>query len=184
MLTFVIIRIISDNQLETCLIITINDTCTCDLPLSITISDTSKNQPKSNQPIKVDSTWGGWCGLQAGAPVYRWQRFHQTILRIFPQYSVAIRWLLPGWNFFSCEKSKRSWEGERTLTTRRPHRNEHRNEVMSGTQKRRLVSWVVTTDTSWQTTVIGPNTHVYVTILRAWYARSLFCVSTRQLSSH
>jgi len=29
-----------------------------------------------------------------GAPVYRWQRFHQTMLSIFPQYSVAIRWLL------------------------------------------------------------------------------------------
>ena len=41
--TFVII---SDNQAETCLIITINDTCTFDLPLIITISDTSKNQPK------------------------------------------------------------------------------------------------------------------------------------------
>ncbi len=30
----------------------------------------------------------------SGAPVYRWQRFHQTMLSIFPQYSVAIRWLL------------------------------------------------------------------------------------------
>jgi len=38
--------IISDNHGGTCLIITINDTCTCDLPLIITISDTSKNQPK------------------------------------------------------------------------------------------------------------------------------------------
>jgi hypothetical protein len=35
-----------DNQAETCLIITINDTSTCDLPLIITISDTLKNQPK------------------------------------------------------------------------------------------------------------------------------------------
>ncbi len=43
-----------DNQPETCLIITINDTCTCesirndlcDLPLIITISDISKNQSK------------------------------------------------------------------------------------------------------------------------------------------
>ena len=35
-----------DNQAETCLIIKINDTCTGDLPLMITISDTSKNQPK------------------------------------------------------------------------------------------------------------------------------------------
>jgi len=34
-----------DNQSETCLIITINDTSTCDLPLIITISDTCKNQP-------------------------------------------------------------------------------------------------------------------------------------------
>ena len=38
--------IISDNQDETCLIITINDTSTGDLPLIITISDTCKNQPK------------------------------------------------------------------------------------------------------------------------------------------
>jgi hypothetical protein len=42
------VAIVSDNQAETsCLIITINDTCTCDLTLIITISDTSKNQPKS-----------------------------------------------------------------------------------------------------------------------------------------
>ena len=38
--------IISDNQAQTCLIITINDTYTGDLPLIITISDTWKNQPK------------------------------------------------------------------------------------------------------------------------------------------
>ena len=38
--------IISDNQAETCLIITINDTSIGDLPLIITISDTGKNQPK------------------------------------------------------------------------------------------------------------------------------------------
>jgi hypothetical protein len=38
--------IISDNQVETCLIITINDTSIGDLPLIITISDTCKNQPK------------------------------------------------------------------------------------------------------------------------------------------
>ena len=38
--------IISDNQVQTCLIITINDTSTGDLPLIITISDSSKNQPK------------------------------------------------------------------------------------------------------------------------------------------
>jgi hypothetical protein len=38
--------IISDNQAQTCLIITINDTSTGDLPLIITISDTCKNQPK------------------------------------------------------------------------------------------------------------------------------------------
>ena len=37
--------IISDNQAQTCLIITINDTSTGDLPLIITISDTCKNQP-------------------------------------------------------------------------------------------------------------------------------------------
>ena len=36
----------SDNQAETCLIITINDTSIGDLPLIITISDTCKNQPK------------------------------------------------------------------------------------------------------------------------------------------
>jgi hypothetical protein len=34
----------SDNQVETCLIITINDTFIGDLPLIITISDTWKNQ--------------------------------------------------------------------------------------------------------------------------------------------
>ncbi len=38
--------IISDNQAQTCLIITINDTSTGDLPLIITISVTCKNQPK------------------------------------------------------------------------------------------------------------------------------------------
>jgi hypothetical protein len=38
--------IISDNQAETYLIITINDTSIGDLPLIITISDTCKNQPK------------------------------------------------------------------------------------------------------------------------------------------
>jgi hypothetical protein len=38
--------IISDNQDETCLIITINDTSIEDLPLIITISDTFKNHPK------------------------------------------------------------------------------------------------------------------------------------------
>ncbi len=38
--------IISDNQAQTYLIITINDTSTGDLPLIITISDTCKNQPK------------------------------------------------------------------------------------------------------------------------------------------
>ena len=39
--------IISDNQPQTSLIITINDTSMGDLPLIITISDTCKNQPKS-----------------------------------------------------------------------------------------------------------------------------------------
>jgi hypothetical protein len=39
--------IISDNQTETCLIITINDTSIEDLPLIITISDTCKNQPET-----------------------------------------------------------------------------------------------------------------------------------------
>jgi hypothetical protein len=38
--------IISDNQAQTCLIITINDFSTGDLPLIITISDTCKSQPK------------------------------------------------------------------------------------------------------------------------------------------
>jgi hypothetical protein len=38
--------IINDNQDQTCLIITINDTSIGDLPLIITISDTCKNQPK------------------------------------------------------------------------------------------------------------------------------------------
>ena len=50
-----------DNQSETCLIITINDISIGNLSLIITISDTSKNQPKqawfwqSNQHIKVFS---------------------------------------------------------------------------------------------------------------------------------
>ena len=38
--------IINDNQAQTWLIITINDTSIGDLPLIITISDTCKNQPK------------------------------------------------------------------------------------------------------------------------------------------
>jgi hypothetical protein len=45
--------IISDNQDETFLIITINDTSIRDLPLIITISDTCKNQPKR---LDSDST--------------------------------------------------------------------------------------------------------------------------------
>ena len=57
---------ISDNQDETCLIITINDTSIGDLPLIITISDTCKNQPKrldfdntinlSNLIVRLDQT--------------------------------------------------------------------------------------------------------------------------------
>ena len=39
--------IISDNQAQTWLIITINDTSIGDLPLIITISDNCKDQPKS-----------------------------------------------------------------------------------------------------------------------------------------
>jgi hypothetical protein len=39
--------IISDNQAQTWLIITINDTSIGDLPLIITLSDTCKNQPKT-----------------------------------------------------------------------------------------------------------------------------------------
>jgi hypothetical protein len=39
--------IINDNQDQTWLIITINDTSIGDLPLIITISDTCKNQPKT-----------------------------------------------------------------------------------------------------------------------------------------
>jgi hypothetical protein len=46
--------IISDNQVQTCLIITINDTSTGDLPLIITISDTCKNQTKR---IDFDDTF-------------------------------------------------------------------------------------------------------------------------------
>jgi hypothetical protein len=38
--------IISDNQAETCLIVTINDASLWYLPLIINISDTCKNQPK------------------------------------------------------------------------------------------------------------------------------------------
>jgi hypothetical protein len=50
--------IISNNQVETCLIITINDTSIGDLPLIITISDTGKNQPKrldSDNTINLSS---------------------------------------------------------------------------------------------------------------------------------
>ena len=45
--------IISDNQAETRLIITINDTSIGDLPLIITISDTCKNQ---SQSLDFDNT--------------------------------------------------------------------------------------------------------------------------------
>jgi hypothetical protein len=38
--------IISDNQAQICLIITINDTSTGDLPMIFTISDTYKKHPK------------------------------------------------------------------------------------------------------------------------------------------
>ena len=47
-----------DNQAETCLIITINDTSIWDLPLIITISDTCQNQPKrldSDNTINLSS---------------------------------------------------------------------------------------------------------------------------------
>ena len=50
--------IISDNQDQTWLIITINDTSIKDLPLIITISDTCKNQPKrldSDNTINLSS---------------------------------------------------------------------------------------------------------------------------------
>jgi hypothetical protein len=50
--------IISDNQTETYLIITINDTSIGDLPLIITISDTCKNEPKrldSDNTINLSS---------------------------------------------------------------------------------------------------------------------------------
>ncbi len=50
--------IISDNQDETWLIITINDTSIGDLPLIITISDTCKNQPNrldSDNTINLSS---------------------------------------------------------------------------------------------------------------------------------
>ena len=50
--------IISDNQAQSCLIITINDTSIGDLPLIITISDTCKNQPKrldSDNTINLSS---------------------------------------------------------------------------------------------------------------------------------
>ncbi len=50
--------IISDNQAQTYLIITINDTSIGDLPLIISISDTWKNQPKrldSDNTINLSS---------------------------------------------------------------------------------------------------------------------------------
>ncbi len=38
------------------------------------------------------STWRAAGAVPAPkAPVYRWQRFHQTVLRIFPHHSVALR---------------------------------------------------------------------------------------------
>jgi hypothetical protein len=59
--------IINDNQAQTWLIITINDTSTGDLPLIITISDTCKNQPKrldfdnsinlSSLIVSLDAKW-------------------------------------------------------------------------------------------------------------------------------
>jgi hypothetical protein len=42
-----VICLVRDNQAQTWLIITINDTSIGDLPLIITISDTCKNQPKT-----------------------------------------------------------------------------------------------------------------------------------------
>jgi hypothetical protein len=51
--------IISDNQDETYLIITINDTSIGDLPLIITISNACKNQPKrldSDSTINLSSS--------------------------------------------------------------------------------------------------------------------------------
>ena len=54
-MTFVII---SDNQDETCLIITINDTSTCDLTLIINISDTTKNHPNHlDSDNQNDAQW-------------------------------------------------------------------------------------------------------------------------------
>ncbi len=52
--------IISDNQAQTCLIITINDTSIGDLPLIITISDTCKNQPKR---LASDNTFSNTCPI-------------------------------------------------------------------------------------------------------------------------
>ncbi len=43
----VVVLLYNDNQAQTWLIITINDTSIGDLPLIITISDTCKNQPKT-----------------------------------------------------------------------------------------------------------------------------------------
>ena len=54
----VVKRLDCDNQAETCLIITINDTSIGDLPLIITISDNCKNQPKrldSDNTINLSS---------------------------------------------------------------------------------------------------------------------------------
>jgi hypothetical protein len=51
--------IISDNQVQTWLIITINDTSIGDLPLIITISDTCKNQPK-----RLDFDNSGGCLIE------------------------------------------------------------------------------------------------------------------------
>jgi hypothetical protein len=48
--------------------------------------------------VWTEGSWG-WRSTTTvsapGAPVYRWQRLNQSVLRIFPRYSVVTRKLLP-----------------------------------------------------------------------------------------
>jgi hypothetical protein len=65
-----------------------------DLGRLITESPCLKPEFLSHQCLWSLSVLSRTTKLWVGSPVYLWQRFHQTMLRIFLQYSVDIRWLL------------------------------------------------------------------------------------------
>jgi hypothetical protein len=83
--------IISDNQAQTCLIITINDTSTGDLPLIITISGTCKNQPKRldfdntiNLSSLIVSLGGDLTDFNLKDPDKTVVRIHNKLVPFFP----------------------------------------------------------------------------------------------------